>query len=774
MTNPILAEAKRLFDLGWAPHWIRPNSKAPVEAGWSGPVRDPIEKLVKTYHDGYGLGVRLGEASKLIGGGYLANIDVDIKSSDPRHREEALAFLDSRFPGLKGQAPIVKTGYGLRVFVRTETPEKSGKLKSSNEEAVVYLPTTEINRRQQLAVQEGKLTTEQLNQGFRVRPAWEIEFMSAGKQVVLPPSIHPETKKPYAWGRALGDTMALPLVAGLGDVRAEPGRPLGTRVVQNFEPVTVDLIGSSLSDRIVEMILKGADNRSDAMLSIAMAMVGAKFSDQEIISVLTDPTTPVGEAAYEHAKTKKRAAAAGWVRDYTLRRAHELVGAGAAFKDAVEVSEDLKPEEIAAQAKEIAKLDSPVNWRSRIQRTGKDYAGPPAKTLKNVVLILTHAVAQDVFKRDLFALRDFNGCDTPWGGVKGGALTDDDGVRIKFWLAERFNFEPSKELVYEAMAVIACNNGFHPVREKLNALPSWDGVGRIDGWLEKNFEGKGPQEYLAQVFRKWLVASVTRTFEPGAKFDWMVLLQGAQGTGKSSFGSILFGEDYFCDWLPQLSDKDAALGLQGIRCVEFGELDQLRRNELETTKAFITRRVDKVRPPYGKRWLESKRQCVFFGTTNKDEYLKDDSGNRRFNPVEVGHLNFEALARDKDQLWAEALFIYWNGLEPSLYLEGEAEIASKEIQSSKMVADEATFMAESIRIFIAKELLKPKEQRFDFSRFKLTTLFMGGHPLEKWPENGRSLFFAAKALKDNGGVKKISHGLGWWRIDEKWGVTHET
>lgn len=753
----ILKEAKRLYELGAAVHWIKPNSKAPVKSGWSGPTRDPWDVVAKEYKPSYGLGVRLGASSKL-DGGYLANIDVDIKSSDPRHQVEALSALNKKFPGLFEKAPIVKTGYGLRLFVKTKEPLPSGKITSSREETVVLMPTAEISAQQKKAVALGKITEEQLKAGYRVRPAWELDFMSNGRQVVMPPSIHPETKKSYLWQRPLNGH--IPEVSGLGSV--EKKEETSGEKTKSFDPVSVELKGSKLPDRIIKMILKGDDvsDRSAVLLPVTIAMLKSGFTRQQILSVLTDKETFLGETAYDHAKTTSRDKAAQWLLKYTIPKAEREADASRAFTSNVVTA---KLSDIDAAVQEADLLNT--NWQLKIKRSGKNGDGPPKETLQNVVLILENAVGEDLFKRDLFANRDFYGLAAPWGGVCGAALSDDDGAKIKHWLSKKFRFEPSKDTIFDAVTIMATKNSFHPIRDELDRLPAWDFKPRIDTWLSRNFEAKGPPEYLAQVFRKWLVASVTRTYEPGAKFDWMLLLEGAQGTGKSSFGSILFGDEYFIDWLPQLADKDAALGLQGTRCVEFGELDQMRRNEIETVKAFVTRRIDKVRPPYGKRWLESKRQCVFFGTTNRDEYLKDDTGNRRFNPIEVGKLNFKALARERDQLWAEALFIYRNCLEESLYLEGEAEDYARQIQIEKVVSDETTFMVDSLRKFFAN--LSKEESTFDASKFKITSLFsgIGGQvPLEKWPENARSLQFAGRALKILGAKKRKIDGASWWGI----------
>ncbi len=750
MLTEILVEAKRLYDLGCAVHWIKEHSKAPVKTGWSGDTRDDWDTVLRDYRHGYGLGVRLGAASAL--GSvrlFLANIDVDIKSDDQRHRDEALALLEKRFPGVKAKAPWVRTGYGYRFFVRTLEPVASGKIGTSAEECVVYMPTSETNRRQHAAVAEGRLTAVQLNDGYRVRPAWELELMSAGKQVVLPPSIHPDTGKKYEWGRGFKSGDELPLIqATTADITRPRGRPRGSTVVQNFKPVVVDLIGSILTDRIVDMIIKGqgVSDRSAACFSACIAMLKAKFTHDEIISVLTDRSLYLGETAYDHRKTDSRAAAAAWIRDYCLAKAVKETDAASVFAAVATVTPtDEENESETADAAELtaAIAAEPVDWRQRLRRCGKDGEGIKP-CLENVVLVLRNAAGEDIFKRDSFADRDSYGRKAPWfGGVKGKALTDSDAVHIKHWLARKWGFEPAVQVVFEAMTALSERNSFHPVREELEALPIWDNVPRIDTWLKRNFRARGPAEYLAQVFRKWLVASITRVYKPGFKFDWMPIFEGKQGTGKSSFGAILFGQKYFTDWLPDLADKDAALALQGMRCVEFGELDRMRRNEVETVKQFVTRQVDKLRPPYGRKSIEVYRQSVFFGTTNKETYFRDDTGNRRFNPVEVGMLDFDALERDRDQLWAEALFIYSCGLERTLYLEGEAAIHAVAAQLSKMVPDESSLMTERLL-----DRINHPENLFDFTRFKIADLFENGPFSGKWVADIRNTQFAAKTMRD--------------------------
>lgn len=257
---------------------------------------------------------------------------------------------------------------------------------------------------------------------------------------------------------------------------------------------------------------------------------------------------------------------------------------------------------------------------------------------------------------------------------------------------------------------------------------------------------------------------------PGAKFDWFPVFEGPQGVGKSSFGRLLVGDKVFLDNLPNLADKDAALNLQGIWGVEMGELANMRKTEIEIVKAFITRTVDKVRAPYGKRWQENPRRCVFFGTTNRSTYLTDDTGNRRIKPLKVGKLDFEILRRDRHQLFAEAIAIFeelkgdQRNIERYFELTGDAKVFEAHIHKEKMVEDDADAMLESMHDFVQK--VRVGTQEFNFKKFRILELFSGVGPLHKWTQNQRNLMFAAKMLKKLGGEKRMIKGMNYWKIDE--------
>lgn len=729
MQDNFLTEAERLYKIGFPIHWLYPNSKRPIEKGWTKGERTPWEVLKKKYEPGMNVGVRLG--LELTPGMFLGVIDCDVKSEDPKHVHEMANTLWELFPELRAYfTPKVITGRGnnsCHFYVRTDQPIVPKRLEQSSEKVTLKMRV------------KGKLQD-------CIRPAWEISLMGQGQQVVLPPSVHPDTGKTYFWGHPARN---VPDIFHLKDHAALIVQNVQSVQTHPFTRVDVDLVGSDLSDHIVDLILTGkgsknGDRSSDAYL-VGMAMVQAGMSDNEILSVLTEPGTYLGDAAIERRGVQ---GASNWVWEYVLEPAKEKVSASRVFAGEVKIEPPLSETEAKKQVLEVVG-DEPPDWRLLLNRTKE---GALKDTLKNVVLILSNDVGPKLFTRNAFAIRDAYGMDAPWlYGKKGKSLTDDDAILIRLWFAQKWGIEPSLNHVFEAMTAISIQNQFHPVRDYLGAL-EWDHTTRLDSALFKFFEAHGEKEYLAQVFRKFMVGAVARIMNPGVKFDWMLILEGAQGVGKSSFPKILAGEQWFVDWLPNLADKDAALGLQGIWFYEMGELSNLRRSEIEAVKGFVTRQIDKVRPPYGRKVMEIPRQCVFMGTTNKDEYLKDETGNRRFKPVVVGQLNFKELEKERDQLFAEAMFIYQNEFEKTLELEGLAIKFEAKIHAEKTVRD----VSDSMVVFLERGNLPT-------GGLAISDLFSPGNILQKWKEDNLNMQYAAKALKAFGYEKYEVHGRSRWR-----------
>lgn len=210
----------------------------------------------------------------------------------------------------------------------------------------------------------------------------------------------------------------------------------------------------------------------------------------------------------------------------------------------------------------------------------------------------------------------------------------------------------------QAIELVARERSYHPVLDYLDNL-MWDGKVRLDGWLSK-YLGVDETPYTHSVGRSALIGAVARIRNPGCKLDTVPIIEGNQGAGKSSAARALF-DPWFSDELADLGSKDAAMQTQGAWLIEISELDAMTRGEVSRIKSFVSRTTDRFRPPYGSRVIDSPRSCVFWGTTNSDAYLKDETGGRRFWPIKASRIDLRGLGDARDQLWAEANRLYAAG-----------------------------------------------------------------------------------------------------------------
>jgi predicted P-loop ATPase len=311
---------------------------------------------------------------------------------------------------------------------------------------------------------------------------------------------------------------------------------------------------------------------------------------------------------------------------------------------------------------EIARVDlAASSWKKDLLRSKpimNNAEGRILPVLANAIAAFRHAPEWGgVLAFNEFGLGTVVLKPAPWGIVPKGEWTDHEDRLAAEWL-QRQGILVSVDVAGQAIQTAARDHPFHPVRTYLNGL-QWDGIERVDRWLSA-YLGVDDTEYTRAVGSRWLISAVARIFRPGAKADCCLILEGPQGIRKSTALRTIAGE-YFTDELADLGSKDAAMQTRGVWIIELSELDNLGHAEVARIKAFMSRTTDRFRPPYGMRLVESPRQCVFAGTVNHGTYLRDETGGRRFWPVVCGCIDVDALARDRDQLWAEAKVRFESG-----------------------------------------------------------------------------------------------------------------
>ena len=334
-----------------------------------------------------------------------------------------------------------------------------------------------------------------------------------------------------------------------------------------------------------------------------------------------------------------------------------------------------------AQAEEdFGEIPDETEWRDKLKFTEK---GAIAQTIENAVIILSNdpklagRLALNEMEHNIVSLSSL-----PWRVAKDvRQWTDSDDAALRFYL-ERVYGLTGKDRIFDAVNVVAQQNAFHPVRDYLDGC-TWDGIPRVETLLV-DYLGAEDTPYTRAVTRKTLVAAVARVYHPGQKFDYMLTLRGRQGLGKSALISKLGGK-WFSDTFTTMQGKEAYEQVLGVWIVEVGELAGMRKAEAETIKLFISKTSDRFRPAYGRRLQDFPRQCIFIGTTNEAQFLRDATGNRRFWVVDtpnnpVRDMWEELTPETVVQIWGEAVELYKNG--EKLYLSRELENVAREVQES--------------------------------------------------------------------------------------------
>lgn len=332
--------------------------------------------------------------------------------------------------------------------------------------------------------------------------------------------------------------------------------------------------------------------------------------------------------------------------------------------------------------------DDDISWQTALEL---DKDGGIKETLTNFVEILRNdsRLTEIAYNEHRCGIDIRSEDGLPWASLKPG-WSDADLASLQAYVDRVYHiFSPGK--IKAALLTVTSERSFHPIREYLEKIPAWDGKKRIDTILI-DYLGAEDNAYTRAAIRKSLVAAVARVYDPGIKFDYITVLVGPQGIGKSTLLAKLGGA-YYSDALTiaDMRDKTGPEKLQGYWILEISEMTGMKKVDVETVKSFASRQDDKFRVAYGTVVESHPRQCVMFGTTNTlTGFLRDVTGNRRFWPIVVsGEGSLKPWEMDRsyiDQIWAEAVALYNSG--ESMILAGDEAKIAVEQQTEAMENDD--------------------------------------------------------------------------------------
>jgi len=315
----------------------------------------------------------------------------------------------------------------------------------------------------------------------------------------------------------------------------------------------------------------------------------------------------------------------------------------------------------------------------------------------------------------------------------------------------QLGLQPKAQTVAQQILAVAKRNSYDPVADYLAGLV-WDGKPRLDEMLAVYFGAQGEPGYLSAVGSKFAISAVARALRPGCKVDTVLILEGPQGLRKSTAFRILGGQ-YFSDAAIDVNNKDSAMLASSFWFIELAELSTFRKSEDQALKAFISRTEDTYRPPYGRTNVKTPRRCVFVGTTNDDDYLRDPTGHRRFWPVKCTRIDTDTLTRDREQIWAEAVVRFHQG--ETWWLTSEQATGAEQ-----QAALRQENYGDGRKEVILRWLLEmPADKRpADVTILQVGVEAFALHPAQVDPRISREISAALKALRFTRGQRRMGDG----------------
>lgn len=491
-----------------------------------------------------------------------------------------------------------------------------------------------------------------------------IEFKSKGRQVVGYNSIHPDTNKAYEL--VSGALASIPLAPdALIKLISRPAK-VKTEIDITKAPVIDD---SKMSqERFIEY-LKTAPSAIEGMqgdnttFTVACKAKNFGLPPEIAFELMAKYYNPKCQPPWSPEELEKKI-------ENAYRYAHGQIGEDHPGADFTEMPQQTRS----------------LRW---------DYGdnGQPKKTINNCVNYffmkhseITGILAYNEFTDQIIMIRP-----APWIAKEnfpmhtGKVWSDEDSVMCRYYLSQNFKFDISRMIVDEAVVVAAKVNSSHPVRNWMRYLV-WDGKPRLDSWLIDYLSVKDTP-YTRTIGAKTLIGAVNRIWEPGCQFDYMLVLEGEQGTGKSTTIKVL-GGPWYGDLVLDPHNKDTVTAMQRCWLIEVSEMQQNNRADVDAIKAFITRKVDIIRAAYARHTREIPRQSIMIGTMNLEAesgWIKDGTGGRRFWGVQTGTIDIPGLKLVRDQLFAEAYARYKKGERPYLDQASVVAEARKEQRSRRQI-----------------------------------------------------------------------------------------
>lgn len=691
----VLSQATAFRDAGFAVHWLKEKSKHPAGGdGWQDAPVPTVDQLKSTYRDGLNVGLRTGEPSH-VAGMFAHVFDVDIRFPDLA--DEAWAEFDRMFPGIRDTLPCVVSGSG-------------------GASRHLHFLTGKPFYGRKLAVSTAKHRTA--NGGWTYN--WEIDLFGTGRQVAMPPSIHPVTGIPYRWereydldglefgGGPIIDSDAIKTLGivstGAFDFEACPPKIFDPGQMESeLDALSLDILDDRSKWVMLGQALHHQFGGSQEGFDLWMRYSAKSESHLKKSSLTAELRRYRG-----FGRNRRQPITMATVRSWYLeeRDAANLAFAIAELDDLDDVgmpvetipasnAEDCEFDELLnielkatnptdESVFDIGLTDTAPDWKTLLAISEKGSIEPNLHNLRLIVendkrtagVTAFNEFSQEIVQRGTPGVRSPNRKNQakPFVQLAGPIWTLRDRANGDFWTEEKddsiramieapqtqggYGIKVPDRDLRAAINIVGRKNYFHPVREYLSAQ-QWDGTPRVER-LFIDYLGAPDDAYGRDTARLMMTAGVARIFEPGCKWDYVVILQGLQGKRKSTFISTL-AKNWAAELEGDMTDTRAMVeAMQKAWILEIPELAGFTRADVRHIKGFVSRQTDKVRLAYAKRAQEYRRQSIFCGSTNDIKFLKDDTGNRRFWPIgcHVETIDIDRLRAEVDQLWAEAVVLY--------------------------------------------------------------------------------------------------------------------